>query len=105
MLLLDLHSRLCSLLLIGVVSMTLSVRGLMVRFNLIAAAFGILLSCDFAFAQQGGTEQERRACGGSVQRYCRAAIGQGDFAVLGCLQQNRSRISAPCRRVLADHGQ
>jgi hypothetical protein len=70
-------------------------------------AFGILtfLVSGAAYAQQGGTEAERRACAGSVQRYCRNAVPQGDFAVLGCLQQNRGKLTRACRKVLTDHGQ
>ena len=59
-----------------------------------------------AYAQQGGgTDQERAACSPSVKRYCSNSISQGDFAVLGCLQANRPRLSRACRKVLADHGQ
>jgi hypothetical protein len=32
-------------------------------------------------------------------------LDQGDFAVLACLQQHREKLSAPCRKVLTDHGQ
>jgi hypothetical protein len=58
-----------------------------------------------AMAQHGGTEKEQRACAGNVQRYCRPILGQGDFAVLACLQQHRGKLTAPCRKVLTDHGQ
>jgi hypothetical protein len=56
-----------------------------------------------------GTDQERAACHPDVVRYCKQFIredGQDDvFAILGCLQQNRSRISGSCQQVLASHGQ
>jgi hypothetical protein len=56
-----------------------------------------------------GTDQERTACHPDVMRYCKTLVredGQDDvFAILGCLQTNRSRISNACQQVLASHGQ
>lgn len=80
-------------------------RGPMKRSKFIVVGFLTIILSHAALAQQGGTEQERRACAGSAQRYCRATLDQGDFAVLGCLQQNRAKLTAACRKVLADHGQ
>jgi hypothetical protein len=51
-----------------------------------------------------GTPQEQAACRGDSIKYCRDEIPD-DFRVLGCLQQNRSRISKACRKVLENHGQ
>jgi hypothetical protein len=65
----------------------------------------LLLLSTPTLAQHSGTEQERRACGSNVQRYCRPVLNEGDFAVLGCLQQHRQQLSAACRKVLSDHGQ
>ena len=57
----------------------------------------------------GGTDQERAACHPDVVRYCKQLVhenGQDDvFAILGCLQSNRSKISGACQQVLASHGQ
>jgi hypothetical protein len=70
-----------------------------------------LLSLSFstgAIAQQqerSGTPEEQAACSRDVQRHCRPVIDQGDFAVLACLQQNRSKISKACDQVLKNHGQ
>jgi hypothetical protein len=56
-----------------------------------------------------GTDQERAACHPDVLRFCRQLVhenGQDDvFAILSCLQTNRSRISGACQQVLASHGQ
>ena len=71
---------------------------------LVAGALSLVF-CSAAMAQQGGTDREKRACAGNVQRYCRPILGQGDFAVLACLQQHRQRLSKPCRKVLVDHSQ
>ena len=53
-----------------------------------------------ALAQQG-----HDACARDVTRLCRAQMNDGDQVVLSCLQQNRSRLSKACQKVLADHGQ
>jgi len=62
-----------------------------------------------AFAQQQapqrGSEQEQAACRRDVQRHCRSVIDQGDFVVLACLKENRTKISAACDQVLKSHGQ
>lgn len=75
--------------------------------NKIVFAFALLLVSvsGEAFAQRGGTDQEQQACVRDVSRYCRKLMDQGDFVVLACLQQNRSRLSAACRQVLTNHGQ
>jgi hypothetical protein len=55
-----------------------------------------------------GTAHDRNACHPDVVRFCQkelAANKDDVFAILGCLQRNRSRISAACRQVLADNGQ
>jgi hypothetical protein len=71
-----------------------------------------LLSISFssdAFAQhqqqRPGTPEEQKACTRDVQRHCRAVIDQGDFTILACLKENRSKISAACDQVLKNHGQ
>jgi len=51
-----------------------------------------------------GTPEERAACAPDVQKYCEAATPD-TMRVLGCLQANRTRISAACNRVLVSHGQ
>jgi hypothetical protein len=58
-----------------------------------------------AVAQHAGEKSEQTACAGDVSRHCRKVIDQGDFAVLACLQQNRTKLSAACNRVLVKHGQ
>jgi hypothetical protein len=40
-----------------------------------------------------------------VQRFCRPVIDQGDFTILACLQQNRTKITPACDQVLKNHGQ
>jgi hypothetical protein len=56
-----------------------------------------------------GNDQERAACHPDVMRFCRELVKADDqsdvFAILGCLQTNRSKISRPCSEVLSNHGQ
>jgi hypothetical protein len=54
-----------------------------------------------------GNAQDRAACHPDVTAYCQAELqaNQCDvFAILGCLQRNRARISAACRHVLEANG-
>lgn len=51
-----------------------------------------------------GTPEEQAACRPDVDRFCREAVPD-TFRVLACLQSERTRISAQCRRVLESHGQ
>ena len=76
----------------------------MIKYLLVAACISLLVP-SAATAQQSGTEREQRACARNVQKYCRPVLGQGDLAVLACLQRNRDRLSASCKKVLTDHGQ
>ena len=67
----------------------------------------ISVSSNAAFAQQqrGGTAEEQKACTRDVQKFCRPVIDQGDFTILACLKENRSKISAACNQVLKNNGQ
>ena len=59
----------------------------------------------FAQQQRSGTPEEQKACARDVQRFCRPVIDQGDFTILACLKENRSKISAACDQVLKNNGQ
>ena len=56
-----------------------------------------------------GNEQERAACHPDVIKFCRELVRDEDnadvFAILSCLQTNRTRISHACNMVLVSHGQ
>jgi hypothetical protein len=51
-----------------------------------------------------GTPEEQAACRPDSSKFCRDAEPD-TFRVLACLQQNRSKISTACRKVLERHGQ
>jgi hypothetical protein len=77
----------------------------MYKFFLAVSLLSISVSTGALAQQRSGTADEQAACSRDVQRYCRAVIDQGDFTILACLQQNRSKISKACDLVLKNHGQ
>jgi hypothetical protein len=72
---------------------------------LVLTLLSISVSSNAAFAQQRGTAEEQKACTKDVQKFCRPVIDQGDFTILACLKENRSKISAACDQVLKNNGQ
>jgi hypothetical protein len=52
-----------------------------------------------------GTDQDEKACAPDVRRLCRKLMDQGDLTILGCLKDNRAKLSPACRYVLVSHGQ
>jgi hypothetical protein len=59
---------------------------------------------------QQSNERERAACHPDVMRFCRELVKADDsqtdvFAILSCLQTNRTKISSACQQVLTSHGQ
>ena len=76
------------------------------RKSLLALTLLSLTISTGALAQQrSGTAQEQAACTKDVQKHCRKVIDQGDFVILACLKENRSKISAACDTVLKNNGQ
>jgi hypothetical protein len=61
-----------------------------------------LLLVSAASAQTGRPDP---GCARDVSRFCRAHMNDGDMVILGCLKQNRARLSKTCEKVLTDHGQ
>jgi hypothetical protein len=58
-----------------------------------------------AFAQHAGNAEDEKACTADVKRLCRKWMDQGDFTILACLKENRSRLHPVCKDVLIRHGQ
>jgi Cysteine rich repeat len=52
-----------------------------------------------------GTAEDQKACDRDAQRHCREVLSGGDFAVLGCLRENRTKLSRACQGVLTKYGQ
>jgi hypothetical protein len=63
-----------------------------------------LLYPGLALAQdRPGTPREQEACSRDASRFCRKQLGD-DGAVQQCLQQNRTKLSAACKKVFQSHG-
>ena len=75
----------------------------MQRFYLALALLSVSASTDVL--AHSGTDQEQQSCTRDVQRFCRKLVDQGDLTILGCLKENRPKLSAACRDVLVSHGQ
>ena len=65
----------------------------------------LVLAASFGFAQEDERARGERACKGDAARLCKDVLQEGDSAVLACFQKNQSRLSAPCRKFLAEQGQ
>jgi hypothetical protein len=63
------------------------------------------VSLGSASAQGGhlGTPQEQQACSRDASRFCRKQLGD-DTSVQQCLQRNRAKLSAACKKVFESHG-
>ena len=57
-----------------------------------------------AIAQDNTRAAQERACGRDASRFCKPVIDAGDMVILSCLQQNRSKLSQACQKVLRDNG-
>ena len=70
-----------------------------------AVALSLTLIASAGYAQDDVRKKGDKACGGDSRRMCSKLFGQGDMAVLGCLQQNKPRLSRTCHRFLTEIGQ
>ncbi|BAT60804.1 hypothetical protein GJW-30_1_03354 [Variibacter gotjawalensis] len=72
---------------------------------ILAGAFALSLSVIADASAQRGSQTEQDACARDVTKLCRKVMDQGDMIVLGCLKQNRAKLSKACAKVLTDNGQ
>ena len=76
------------------------------RISSFAAALSFALIAATAASAQGDIRKKGdRACGGDSRKMCSKFFGQGDMMVLGCLQENKTRLSGNCRKFLTEIGQ
>ncbi len=75
------------------------------KFFLALTLLSVSVSSGAIAQQRGGTPDEQKACSRDVSRFCRSLMDQGDFVILACLQQNRSKLTKACSQVLTNHGQ
>ncbi len=70
-----------------------------------AVALSLTLAASAGYAQDELRKRGDRACGGDSRKMCSKFFGQGDMMVLGCLQENKTRLSGNCRKFLTEIGQ
>lgn len=70
-----------------------------------AVALSLTLIAGSGYAQDDLRKRGDKACGGDSRKMCSKFFGQGDMMVLGCLQENKTRLSRNCHKFLADIGQ
>jgi len=78
-----------------------------------ASRIGVLalvLATAATLASPAGAQDDVRkrgdiACKSSSNKLCSRFFGQGDMAILACLQQNKTRLAASCRKFLTEIGQ
>lgn len=70
-----------------------------------ALALSLTLIASTGNAQDDLRKRGDKACGGDSRKMCSKFFGQGDMMVLGCLQENKTRLSGNCRKFLTDIGQ
>ena len=72
----------------------------------IALSIGtMLISLSPSQAQDDMRKRGDRACKASSNKLCSKFFGQGDMMILGCLQQNKVRLTGSCRKFLTEIGQ
>ena len=72
---------------------------------LTAVALSLTLIASAGYAQDDLRKKGDKACGSDSRRMCSKFFGQGDMAVLGCLQQNKVKLGGTCRKFLTEIGQ
>jgi len=65
----------------------------------------MLVSLSPSQAQDDMRKRGDRACKTSSKKLCSKFFGQGDMMILGCLQQNKVRLTGSCRKFLTEIGQ
>jgi hypothetical protein len=69
----------------------------------------MLIVATAVFAAGSALAQDRKqsesACGRDASRHCKKVINDGDFAILTCLKENRSKLRSACVKHLQENGQ
>ena len=75
-------------------------------FNLKSAALAlavVIAGISQASAQSGPTMQEKMACRADAEAFCSQFVGKAP-QMRACLEQNKAKLSSPCRAVVEAHG-
>jgi len=69
-----------------------------------ALAFALVIAgIAQASAAEGPTMQEKMACKADAEAFCSQFIGKAP-QMRACLEQNKTKLSTPCRQVVEAHG-
>jgi hypothetical protein len=69
-----------------------------------ALAFALVIAgIAQASAAEGPTMQEKMACKADAEAFCSQFIGKAP-QMRACLEQNKAKLSMPCRQVVEAHG-
>ena len=66
-------------------------------------AFALIIAGIAQASAQGATMQEKMACRADAESFCSQFIGKPD-QMRACLEQNKAKLSTPCRQVVEAHG-
>ena len=80
------------------------------RLSLLSATLALIVAAGSVAPASAQQQDELRrkgdiACKTSSNKLCSKFFGQGDMAILACLQQNKERLQASCRKFLTEIGQ
>ena len=78
------------------------------RIGLLAATIAVASAAAVSTPAKAQDDIRKRgdiACKSSSNALCSKFFGQGDMAILACLQQNKMRLAASCRKFLTEIGQ
>jgi hypothetical protein len=81
---------------------------LVTRIGLLASIAIIASAATFTTPAKAQDDVRRRgdiACKTSSNKLCSKFFGQGDMAILSCLQQNKARLAPSCHKFLTEIGQ
>ena len=80
------------------------------RLSLLSATLALIVAAGSVAPASAQQQDELRrkgdiACKTSSNKLCSKFFGQGDMAILACLQQNKAHLAASCRKFLTEIGQ
>ena len=80
------------------------------RLSLLSATLALIVTTGSILPASAQQQDELRrrgdiACKTSSNKLCSKFFGQGDMAILACLQQNKDRLQPSCRKFLTEIGQ
>jgi len=81
-----------------------------VRLSLLSTTLALIVATGSILPASAQQQDELRrrgdiACKVSTNKLCSKFFGQGDMAILACLQQNKERLQPSCRKFLTEIGQ